>query len=90
MEKLLSNQNHNSQKPAQLVKSKLPPQWIGQAYEVFEKEIEEWNDASIEEEYEKYSKLMESLKKNTEIKGLKEYIIERITLTPELLSMVEN
>ena len=81
MEKLLSSQSHNSEKPAQLVKSKLPPQWIGQAYEVFEKEIEEWNDASKEEEYEKYSKLMESLKKNTEIKGLKEYIIESLIPT---------
>ena len=60
MEKLL-NRTMDSRKPAQLIKPKVPPLWIGQDFEVFEKEIREWKEDSSDEEYEKYSKLIENL-----------------------------
>ena len=75
MEKMF-NKSVDSQKPVQLVKPKLPPLWIGQAYEVFEKEVQDWSKASQEDDFEKYSKVMEGLKKNGDIKDLKEFVVE--------------
>ena len=75
MEKMF-NKSVDSQKPTQLVKPKLPPLWIGQAYEVFEKEVQDWSKASQEDDFEKYSKVIEGLKKNGDIKDLKEFVVE--------------
>ena len=83
---ILSNQNTlmekffnkpvEAPKTAQLVKPKLPPHWIGQSFEVYEKEVTEWSAVNPEDEFDKYGKIIEHLKKNTDIKGLKEYITD--------------
>ena len=75
MEKIL-NKTVEDKKPTQLINAKMPPSWIGQDYEVFEKEMKEWSEMSGDDDYEKYVKTVENLKKNNDIKGLKEYVIE--------------
>ena len=75
LEKLV-NKSVETPKPSQLLKPKLPPVWIGQEFEVFDKEVSEWTENNLEDEYEKYGKIIESLKKNNDVKGLKEYMID--------------
>jgi hypothetical protein len=72
--------NNKNKKTAniQLMKVKKPPRWIGQKYEIYATEIEAWNEACKDEEYNKYAVLLESLKKTPSIKpNLIELILER-------------
>ena len=45
MDKILTKTVENK-KPTQFIKAKMPPSWIGQEYEVFEREMKEWSEMS--------------------------------------------
>ena len=53
---------------SQLAKPRLPPLWSGQKYDRWKIEVEKWNDNNKLSDEEKYVDLLESLKKNDEIK----------------------
>ena len=48
------------------------PKWIGQEFDVWKKELEKWNENDKSSEETKYCNVMESLKKNDQIK---DYVI---------------
>ena len=56
----------------QITKALPPPIWVGQTFERFKTEIEDWCSNNKDSEYNKYNDLIESLKKN---ETLKEYVI---------------
>ena len=56
----------------QITKAKTPPIWVGQSFERFRLEIEDWSRNNKDSEYNKYNDLIESLKKNDRIR---EYVI---------------
>ena len=56
----------------QITKAKQPPVWVGQTFERFRAEIEDWSSNNSDSEYNKYNDFIESLKKNDRVK---EYVI---------------
>ena len=56
----------------QITKAHSPPIWVGQTFERFRKEIEDWSCNNKDSEYNKYNDFIESLKKNETVK---EYVI---------------
>ena len=52
----------------QLVKPRLPPLWSGQEFDRWRVEVEKWFDNNKSTDEEKYIDLIESLKKNENIK----------------------
>ena len=52
----------------QITKAKPPPIWIGGDYERFREEVEAWDENNADSEMTKYGDLIESLKKNKDIK----------------------
>ena len=59
----------------QLVKSRQPPLWIGQQYEIWRVEVENWYDNNKSTDEEKYIDLLESLKKN---KVIREFMVRTL------------
>ena len=63
--------NNTEKKPVttmQITKAKLPPIWIGGDFERFKEEIEAWDKNNADSSMTKYAALIESLKKNKNIK----------------------
>ena len=56
----------------QITKAKPPPIWVGQTFERFKLEIEDWSSNNKDSEYNKYNDLIENLKKNETVK---DYVI---------------
>ena len=52
----------------QITKAKPPPVWIGGDFERFKDEIEAWDKNNADSSMTKYADLIESLKKNKNIK----------------------
>ena len=52
----------------QITKAKPPPIWIGGDYERFRDEVEAWDENNADSEMTKYANLIESLKRNKDIK----------------------
>ena len=52
----------------QITKAKPPPVWIGCDFERFRDEVEAWNENNADSEMTKYADLIESLKRNKDIK----------------------
>ena len=69
--KLLETTSKSKSLPntTQITKAKPPPIWIGQTFERFKAEIEDWSCHNKDSEYNKYNDLIESLKKNEKVKG---------------------
>ena len=65
-------------KTTQITKAKQPPLWIGQTFERFKKEVENWSSTNKDHASVKYSDLMESLKKNDKVK---EYVCKTMIET---------
>jgi hypothetical protein len=59
----------------QLTKAKQPPIWIGTNFECFRREVEAWELGNKEPAQDKFHALMESLKKNNDIK---DYVVTHI------------
>jgi vacuolar-type H+-ATPase catalytic subunit A/Vma1 len=76
--KQLAKQSQNQNNPenkrsTQITKAKQPPRWISQTFDKFNTEVVAWNETNKDDDYTKYTDLMESLKKNAKIK---EYVIK--------------
>ena len=65
--------------PNQLIKTKNPPMWFGQRFDIWKKDIEKWSANNKVSEEDKYIDLFESLKKNETIKDyVHKSMIEKI------------
>ena len=64
--------NNIGEKLTQITKAKQPPIWVGQSFDRYKKEVEAWEQSNKNTSITKYQDLLESLKKN---KDLKEYVI---------------
>jgi hypothetical protein len=53
----------------QITKAKLPPAWIGTDFKRWSHEVESWVQLTKESTQEKFHSMIESLKKNTEVKS---------------------
>ena len=62
------NATENKPVTTQITKAKPPPVWIGGDFERFKDEIEAWDKNNADSTMTKYADLMESLKKNKNIK----------------------
>ena len=59
----------DGQKTTQITKAKQPPLWIGQTFENFVKEMENWDKTNKDLPNVKYNDLVESLKKDVKVKN---------------------
>ena len=62
------NATENKPVTTQITKAKPPPVWLGGDFERFKDEIEAWDKNNADSKMTKYADLMESLKKNKNIK----------------------
>ena len=78
-----NNESKCSPKTSKLVKPPKPPAWTKEmGFEVYEKQVNRWNDNEKEvSEIDKYHELIEDLKKNKEILGLPQYVNDQIIET---------
>ena len=61
-----------AKKSTQITKAKPPPMWVGQTFEKFRQEVDAWNTSNRDDDFTKYTDLVESLKKNNNVK---EYVV---------------
>ena len=67
----LANNSRNG-RSTQITKAKPPPIWVGQSFERYQKVVKSWDKSNQDNPAVKYQDLLESLKKNKEIK---DYVI---------------
>ena len=65
---ILKDNKENKTVTTQITKAKPPPVWIGGDFERFREEVEAWNENNADSDMTKYADLIESLKRNKDIK----------------------
>ena len=68
MKEVMINNNEKKVTTTQITKAKPPPIWISGDFERFKEEIEAWDQNNTDSTMTKYADLIESLKKNKNIK----------------------